>query len=140
MNLKIYLTVYFRQLHLTNTHTTLTGKIELDYTWIEALAEMTGRQCSEDEKLLILSSFSNKFNHIEQSHDDFMNRCRREIGLSPRLTDVLDCLMDSFSNKEIAKKLGISPHTAKDYVKHVLNHYMVSSKRELLAAIKMVDS
>ncbi|MCH2206138.1 MAG: LuxR C-terminal-related transcriptional regulator [Lentisphaerales bacterium] len=108
----------------------------MDFTWIEALAEMTGRQCSEDEQLLIISSFSQKFKNIDQSQNDFMERCRRQIGLSPRLNDVLTCLMDSLSNKEIAEKLGISPHTAKDYVKQVLNHYMVSSKRELLAAIK----
>ena len=65
-----------------------------------------------------------------------MDRCRRQIGISPRLNDVLDCLLESLSNKDIAAKLGISHHTVGGYVKQVMAHYMVSSRRELLASIK----
>ena len=97
---------------------------------------MTGRKCSEDEQSLIFSSFSKKFPDVDISNDNVLNQCQRKFGLSPRLNDVLNCLMETLSNKQIAEKLCISPHTAKDYVKQVLNHYMVSSKRELLAAIK----
>jgi DNA-binding NarL/FixJ family response regulator len=108
----------------------------LDYLWIEALAEMTGRKCSADEQLLMFSKFSNKFNSETKPESIFMDKCRRTLGLSPRLNDILDCLLDSLSNKEISEKLNISHHTVADYVKQIFSHFMVSSRRELLAAIK----
>jgi DNA-binding NarL/FixJ family response regulator len=108
----------------------------LNYRWIEALAEITGRKCSNDEQLLIFTELSSHFDKKNVSPDDFIERSRRQIGLSPRLNDVLNCLLDSLSNKEIAEKLNISHHTVADYAKQVLAHYMVSSRRELLSAIK----
>ena len=93
--------------------TTLTGKTQLDYSWIEALAEVTARKCSEDEQRLILSSFSKKFSDIDIFDDSIEDICQRQSGLSPRLNDVLSCLMDSLSNKEIAEKLGIQEGTSR---------------------------
>ncbi|MCM8538316.1 MAG: LuxR C-terminal-related transcriptional regulator [Lentisphaeraceae bacterium] len=112
------------------------NKADLDHTWIEALSEMTSRHCSEDEKLLILSQFTPQFSDVETPQNDFMQRCRRQVGLSPRLKEILDCLLENMSNKEIAAKLEISHHTANGYAKQVLAHFMVSSRRELLASVK----
>ena len=108
----------------------------MDYSWIKAFAEMTGRKCSEDEQLLILSQFSQSFKNNGHSPHEYMERCRRQIGLSPRLNEVLNCLLENLSNKAISQTLQLSEYTVKGYVKQVLAHYMVSSRRELLAAVK----
>ncbi|ANU08288.1 helix-turn-helix transcriptional regulator [Paraurantiacibacter namhicola] len=41
------------------------------------------------------------------------------LGLTAREIDVLDRLATGASNKEIARKLGVSPHTVKTHIAHV---------------------
>jgi DNA-binding NarL/FixJ family response regulator len=54
-------------------------------------------------------------------------------GLSPRLRQMLDALMTGASEKQIADQLGISPHTAHQYVKAVFRRFGVTSRAELMA-------
>ncbi len=54
-------------------------------------------------------------------------------GLSPRMLQTLRCLLQGDSEKQIAAKLGISPHTIHVYVKSIYKHYNVFSRAELLA-------
>ena len=54
-------------------------------------------------------------------------------GLSPRLQEVLTLLVRGDSEKQVAAKLGISPHTVHDHVKRLHQHFNVSSRGELLA-------
>jgi DNA-binding CsgD family transcriptional regulator len=55
--------------------------------------------------------------------------------LPPRLRQVLHCLLAGDSAKDAARKLGLSVHTARDYVKDSYRHFNVSSRAELLAQL-----
>jgi DNA-binding CsgD family transcriptional regulator len=54
-------------------------------------------------------------------------------GLAPRVQQTLDRLLQGDSEKQIAARLGISPHTVHVYVKSLYRHYGVCSRGELLA-------
>ncbi|MCM8529485.1 MAG: LuxR C-terminal-related transcriptional regulator [Lentisphaeraceae bacterium] len=109
----------------------------LDYKWIEVLSEFSSRLCSEDEKASALSTFSTVFSvDIDSSAGNLAEGQKGQSGLSPRLKEVYECLLENMSNNEIAEKLNISRHTVNDYAKQVLSHFMVSSRRELLSSVK----
>jgi DNA-binding NarL/FixJ family response regulator len=52
--------------------------------------------------------------------------------LTPREQDVLGCLSDGLSNREIAQRLGLSHHTVKNYLLHIFEKLGVSSRVEAL--------
>ena len=66
----------------------------------------------------------------------------RSLGLSPRELDILDRLAAGESNKEIARRLGISPNTVKTHVARVYEKLAVQrrvqavEKARLLALIR----
>ena len=53
--------------------------------------------------------------------------------LSPRQRDVLICLMEGDSEKQVAQRLNLSQHTVHDYVKVLHTRFGVRSRGELLA-------
>jgi two-component system, NarL family, nitrate/nitrite response regulator NarL len=52
--------------------------------------------------------------------------------LTPREQEVLRCLSEGLSNREIAERLGISQHTVKNYLFHIFDKLGVSSRVEAL--------
>ena len=54
-------------------------------------------------------------------------------GLSPRMEQTLRSLLSGDSEKQVAQRLGLSPHTVHVYVKAIYRKYGVSSRGELLA-------
>lgn len=54
----------------------------------------------------------------------------RSLGLSPREVDVLDRLAAGESNKEIARRLGISPNTVKTHVARVYEKLAVERRMQ----------
>jgi DNA-binding CsgD family transcriptional regulator len=56
----------------------------------------------------------------------------REL-LPPRAREALDELLTGATDKEIAARLGISPHTVRQYVKSILRAFGVSSRAQLIA-------
>ncbi len=54
-------------------------------------------------------------------------------GLTPRERQVLELLLGGDSEKLIARRLGLSPHTVHDYVKAVYRAFGVHSRSELCA-------
>lgn len=52
--------------------------------------------------------------------------------LTPREQNVLGCLSKGLSNREIARQLGISQHTVKNYLLHIFDKLGVSSRVEAL--------
>jgi len=66
----------------------------------------------------------------------------RSLGLSPREVEILDRLAAGESNKEIARRLGISPNTVKTHVARVYEKLAVQrrvqavEKERLLALIR----
>lgn len=55
------------------------------------------------------------------------------VDLPPRPRQVLRCLLEGDSNKQVARRLGLSPYTVKEYVKRIFCHFGVQSRQELLA-------
>jgi DNA-binding CsgD family transcriptional regulator len=55
--------------------------------------------------------------------------------LSPRVREARDILITGASDKEIALRLGISHHTAHQYVKILLRAYSVDRRAELVACL-----
>lgn len=53
--------------------------------------------------------------------------------LSPRLQQVLQCLLEGDSEKQVALRLGLSRTTVHDYVKAIYRYFHVRSRGELLA-------
>lgn len=53
--------------------------------------------------------------------------------LSPRLRQVLRCILEGDGDKQIAARLTISPHTVNQYVKAIFQHFGVRSRAELMA-------
>jgi DNA-binding CsgD family transcriptional regulator len=54
-------------------------------------------------------------------------------GLPPRCRQVLSCLLEGDSDKQIAKRLSISHFTVNHYTKLIFHHFHVQSRMELLA-------
>jgi DNA-binding CsgD family transcriptional regulator len=53
--------------------------------------------------------------------------------LSPKVRDVLRCVLEGDGNKRIAARLSISVFTVNQYVKTIIRHFGVQSRTELLA-------
>lgn len=53
--------------------------------------------------------------------------------LPPRIREVLRCLLEGDSDKQVAARLGISKYTVNQYVKAVFGHFGVTTRAELLA-------
>jgi len=64
-----------------------------------------------------------------------LNEAVREttLRLSPRERQTLIYLLAGHGHKEIAERMGISPHTVNDYAKQIHAHFQVSSRAELQA-------
>lgn len=54
-------------------------------------------------------------------------------GLPPKMRQVLRCLLEGDSDKQIATRLRISPYTVNQYVKVIFKHFGVSARAELLS-------
>ena len=57
----------------------------------------------------------------------------KSLKLSPRMRQTLDRLLAGDSEKQIARELGVSPHTVHIYVKALYRGFDVCSRGELLA-------
>jgi DNA-binding CsgD family transcriptional regulator len=53
--------------------------------------------------------------------------------LTPRVREVLRCLLEGDGDKQIAARLGISPYTVNVHTKVIYQHFNVQSRAELLA-------
>ncbi|MBW3600242.1 MAG: LuxR C-terminal-related transcriptional regulator, partial [Planctomycetes bacterium] len=53
--------------------------------------------------------------------------------LSPQRREVLDCLLEGDSEKQVAARLNLTQQTVHQYVKAVYRHFRVNSRAELMA-------
>jgi DNA-binding CsgD family transcriptional regulator len=53
--------------------------------------------------------------------------------LTSRVRQVLRCLLEGDTDKQIATRLNLSPHTVNQYTKQIFRHFGVTSRAELLA-------
>ena len=59
----------------------------------------------------------------------------KALGLTPRMIDVLALLLRGYSNKVIARYLGISPHTVTDHVSTILGRLAMKRWRSSATSI-----
>jgi DNA-binding NarL/FixJ family response regulator len=57
--------------------------------------------------------------------------------LAPRVRATLDCLLLGAADKEIAVRLGLSPHTVRGYVKAIYRAYEVNGRAELIVRSRL---
>jgi DNA-binding CsgD family transcriptional regulator len=75
---------------------------------------------------------ASKLYHVPGKGDPVMEDPRVK-GLAPRLRPVLAGFLDGDGEKQVATKLGLSPHTVHQYAKLLYRHFAVSSRGELLS-------
>jgi DNA-binding CsgD family transcriptional regulator len=62
----------------------------------------------------------------------------RSLGLSPREVDILGCLATGESNKQIARRLGISPNTVKTHVARVYEKLAVQGRVQAIEKARLL--
>lgn len=92
----------------------------------------------EAVKTVIDGEFWVDRNLLSRFTNSIVHGGRRRLGkagprrLSPREREVLECLLEHLSNKEIAKKLNISERTAKFHVSNLLAKFDVRRRVDLV--------
>ncbi len=86
-------------------------------------------------ELFVSSDFSKKlmagFRHRSKREKDF-----RAAKLSARERQLVDCLLEAQSNKEIARTLNLSEKTVKHYMTNLMNKLRVKSRVEVVLAVQ----
>jgi DNA-binding CsgD family transcriptional regulator len=76
-------------------------------------------------------------NDILVSGDDKIEKqisfLMQEAGLTQREADVARLICEGLSDKEIARKLSLSPHTVKDHLKKVYSKFRVHARAQLVS-------
>jgi len=62
----------------------------------------------------------------------------RSLGLSPREVDILGCLSTGESNKQIARRLGISPNTVKTHVARAYEKLEVQGRVQAIEKARLL--
>jgi len=62
----------------------------------------------------------------------------RSLGLSPREVEILEALAAGESNKESARRLGISPNTVKTHVSHVYEKLGVQRRVQAIEKARLL--
>jgi DNA-binding CsgD family transcriptional regulator len=73
---------------------------------------------------------------VVEKHTYNFEKVQNDHHLSAREMDVIKSLAQGLSNKEIAEKLYISEHTVKDHLKNIMAKMQVSSRNEILVALR----
>lgn len=75
------------------------------------------------------------YGQVEWLHRSALNEAVREaaIALTPRERQTLIYLLAGHSQKSIAERMGISPHTVNDYLKQIHKRFGVTSRAQLQA-------
>jgi DNA-binding CsgD family transcriptional regulator len=63
----------------------------------------------------------------------------RSLGLSPREMEILGALVSGESNKELARRLGISPNTVKTHINRVYDKLDVERRIQAIEKARMLE-
>ena len=70
--------------------------------------------------------------HTQLVSDDEWDILREMAGISPRQTDILKCIMQGESDKQIAEELGISLPTVRTHIERLFHKFDLNDRVELL--------
>lgn len=62
-----------------------------------------------------------------------INFLMQEAGLTQREADVASLICEGLSDKEIAGKLSLSPHTVKDHLKKIYSKFRLHARAQLVS-------
>jgi DNA-binding CsgD family transcriptional regulator len=82
---------------------------------------------------MILSFASGPFHRLDLSLQQLLATAPDGSELHGRLCDVLGCMLDGFSEKEVANALRLSTHTVHTHVRKLYQRYGVCSHLQLMA-------
>lgn len=83
-----------------------------------------------------------KITEIKYDKGDILGRklANREVGLTDREVDVAALLMDSFTNREIAKKLYLSEGTIKNYISSLYDKLDLRDRNQVIIYLRSMFS
>jgi DNA-binding CsgD family transcriptional regulator len=73
---------------------------------------------------------------IVEKHEVDFEKAKKDYHLSKREVEVLQCVCQGLTNKEIAETKFISEYTVKDHIKKIMRSIGVNSRSELLAILR----
>jgi DNA-binding CsgD family transcriptional regulator len=73
---------------------------------------------------------------VVERHEVNFKRAQKDYLLSKREVEILQCICSGLTNREIAEVKFISEYTVKDHVKKIMRNMGVSSRSEILAALR----
>jgi DNA-binding CsgD family transcriptional regulator len=62
----------------------------------------------------------------------------RSLGLSPREMEILEALVSGESNKELARRLGISPNTVKTHINRIYDKLDVERRIQAIEKVRLL--
>ena len=68
-------------------------------------------------------------------HDITHLKAMQEAGLTSREADVALLICDGLSDKVIARRLSLSPHTVRDHLKKIYAKFQINARAQLVACM-----
>ena len=118
------------------THDLFHSKLSSYPDTLMAIMKTLSSRARENLKMFDKSETEND-NLIGHKEDDKLENqisfLMQEAGLTQREADVARLICEGLSDKEIAKKLDLSPHTVKDHLKKVYSKFRVHARTQLVS-------
>ena len=77
---------------------------------------------------------------VDPVQDLLLYNFSHDFHLSPREKDVVRLVVEGLTSGEMADRLGISPHTVRDHIKHIYKKTGTGSRSELLGLVTRTNA
>jgi CRP-like cAMP-binding protein len=118
------------------THDLFHSKLSSYPDTLMAIMKTLSNRARENLKMFEKADTEND-NLIGHKEDDKLEKqihfLMQEAGLTQREADVARLICEGLSDKEIARKLNLSPHTVKDHLKKVYSKFRVHARAQLVS-------
>ncbi|MBC8283038.1 MAG: Crp/Fnr family transcriptional regulator [Nitrospinae bacterium] len=117
------------------THDLFHSKLSSYPDTLMAIMKTLSRRARENLKMFDKAETENDI--LVSGGDDKLEKqmsfLMQEAGLTQREADVARLICEGLSDKEIAKKINLSPHTVKDHLKKVYSKFRVHARTQLVS-------
>jgi DNA-binding NarL/FixJ family response regulator len=108
------------------------GFLSKDATFDELVATIHG--VARGETMLPPRMSDTLFARIAaDAREEELEQALADVRLTPRETEVIALISEALSNKEIAQRLGIAPHTVKSHVRNVMEKLELHTRLQIAA-------